>query len=94
MGLQLPADYAWFLKECGGGYFALGTLYSLDSNSDFHLVEINRAHPAIAKDHLLFQKTAAVTSTGSGSRTGTAWRRSSSSTTAPGNGRPADTADS
>lgn len=56
LGLQLPADYAWFLKECGGGYFALGTLYSLDSGSDFHLVEINRAHPTIAKAHLLFSE--------------------------------------
>lgn len=55
LGLQLPADYTWFLKEYGG-YFALGMLYSLDSRSDFHLVAINRAHPAIAKDHLLFSE--------------------------------------
>ncbi|MBP5106427.1 SMI1/KNR4 family protein [Pseudomonas protegens] len=56
LGLQLPADYAWFLKECGGGYFALAMLYSLDSSSDFHLVQINRAHQAITGRHLLFSE--------------------------------------
>ncbi|MBP5123763.1 SMI1/KNR4 family protein [Pseudomonas protegens] len=56
LGLQLPADYTWFLKECGGGYFALAMLYSLDSSSDFHLLQINRAHPVIASTHLLFSE--------------------------------------
>ncbi|NBF05861.1 hypothetical protein GV819_26545 [Pseudomonas sp. Fl5BN2] len=55
-GLQLPGDYRQFLKAFGGGYFALGIVYSLDEASDLNLPRINRAHPVIAQDHLLFSE--------------------------------------
>lgn len=54
MALRLPAQYRRFLKTYGGGYFALGTVYSLDQTSDFNLLEINRAHRTSGSNHLLF----------------------------------------
>ncbi|MEN5094849.1 SMI1/KNR4 family protein [Pseudomonas protegens] len=54
--LRLPAEYSQFLQQHGGGYFALGIVYSLDRDSDFNLARINRQHPLIGKCHLLFSE--------------------------------------
>ncbi|MFK3791969.1 SMI1/KNR4 family protein [Pseudomonas piscis] len=50
MALRLAGQYRHFLKTHGGGYFALGIVYSLDPTSDFNLGRNNSA----GSSHLLF----------------------------------------
>jgi hypothetical protein len=39
LGVELPADYVWFLREYGGGDFGFATVYSADESSDFYVVD-------------------------------------------------------
>jgi hypothetical protein len=39
LGVELPGDYAWFLREYGGGDFGFATIYSADEHSDFYVVD-------------------------------------------------------
>ncbi len=39
LGVRLPDDYAWFLREYGGGEFAFVEIYSADASSDLYIVD-------------------------------------------------------
>jgi hypothetical protein len=42
LGVAFPEAYRWFLKEFGGGFFALGTIYSVLPDSEWNVVDVNR----------------------------------------------------
>ena len=39
LGVELPSDYAWFLREYGGGDFGLATIYSAEEGSDLYVID-------------------------------------------------------
>lgn len=41
LGATLPQCYREFVKEFGGGYFALGNVFSVDPKSDWNIVRRN-----------------------------------------------------
>ncbi len=45
LGVELPGDYAWFLREYGGGDFGLATVYSADEHSDFYVIDRQPGKP-------------------------------------------------
>jgi hypothetical protein len=49
VGVELPDNYAWFLREYGGGDFGFATVYSADEHSDFYVVNRQPGAP----DHTL-----------------------------------------
>ncbi|GFM66081.1 hypothetical protein PSCICJ_21990 [Pseudomonas cichorii] len=48
-----PDEYIQFIKRYGGGYFALGVVFSLDPSSDFNLVEINKRESHSRSSYIL-----------------------------------------
>jgi hypothetical protein len=42
LGVAFPDAYGWFLKEFGGGFFALGTIFSVQAGSEWNVVDVNR----------------------------------------------------
>lgn len=50
----LPDDYLRFISRHGGGFFALGTVYSLDPASSLNLVLLNQQYAALRGQHVLF----------------------------------------
>lgn len=56
LGAKLPADYKDFILEYGGGYFAFSTVYSLESGSDWNLVDANYKYDSIRYDHVLISE--------------------------------------
>ena len=43
LGVELPSDYAWLLREYGGGDFGLATIYSADERSNLFVVDQQQA---------------------------------------------------
>ncbi|MQQ36398.1 SMI1/KNR4 family protein [Pseudomonas sp. SZ57] len=56
LNATLPHEYAQFVKRYGGGYFAFGIVYSLDKDSSFNILEINKAESKKREDHILFSE--------------------------------------
>ncbi len=56
LNATLPTEYVHFVKRYGGGYFAFGIVYSLDKESSFNILEINRAESKKREDHILFSE--------------------------------------
>ena len=46
LGVELPGDYAWFLREYGGGDFGLATVHAADEYTDCHVVDRQPGEPA------------------------------------------------
>ena len=44
-GIILPEEYKKFLSEFGGGYFGFATIYSLDKDSSFYLLDNQKYIP-------------------------------------------------
>lgn len=41
LGVRLPEQYRSFVKKFGGGYFAFGNVFSVNSSSDWYIVSRN-----------------------------------------------------
>jgi SMI1-KNR4 cell-wall len=53
LGARLPEDYAWFLREFGGGDFVFLRLLSADARSDL-LITVFPVEDGEAQDRVLF----------------------------------------
>jgi hypothetical protein len=56
LNAMLPIEYVQFAKRFGGGYFAFGIVYSLDENSNFNILEINKSESTTRGTHILFSE--------------------------------------
>lgn len=54
LGVEFPEEYMKFIKKYGGGYFALGVVYSLDPSSDFNIFKINEDNSSVRDGYVLF----------------------------------------
>lgn len=52
LDVTLPAEYRSFLKEFGGGYFALGNIFSVAADSDWNVVKKNKQKGLIGKGYV------------------------------------------
>ena len=59
LGVKLPIEYIEFVKEFGGGFFALGTVYSLDEESDINIVNENKKYNNIRESNIIFSDNGA-----------------------------------
>lgn len=59
LGAKLPADYKNFIFEYGGGYFAFSNVYSLESGSDWNLVDVNYKYNDIRNRYVLISENGA-----------------------------------
>lgn len=59
LNTKLPKDYLDFLKKFGGGLLAFTVIYSLDNDSDFNLLKINKQYNRIRDKFLLISENGA-----------------------------------
>ena len=51
--VKLPLEYIEFIREYGGGYFALSNIFSLDDTSDWNIIKKNHNYSILRQGHIL-----------------------------------------
>lgn len=54
--VKFPVEYVEFLKNYGGGYFALGIVFSLDCESEFYILNKNACESVLRSGYLIFSE--------------------------------------
>ena len=57
LNATLPTEYVQFVTLYGGGYFAFSIVYSLDKDSSFNILEINRVESRRRENHIIFSES-------------------------------------